>query len=73
MGEANDLTQVVEAARVLRERGENGVVFVLQGDGKRRAAIEEAVRSRGLRERRAAARAVTSRRRRGWRRRLTRA
>ena len=38
MGEANDLTQVMEAAALLRERGENGVAFVLQGEGKRRAA-----------------------------------
>ena len=35
------------------------MVFVLQGDGKRRAALEEAVRRRGLRERGAAARAAT--------------
>ena len=48
MGEANDLTQVVEAATLLRERGENGVAFVLQGEGKRRAAIEDEVRRRGL-------------------------
>lgn len=49
MGEANDLTQVVEAATLLRDRGENGVAFVLQGDGKRRAAIESEVARRGLR------------------------
>ena len=49
MGEANDLTQVVEAAAVLQERGENSVAFVLQGDGKRRPAIESEVRRRGLR------------------------
>ena len=48
MGEANDLTQVVEAAALLRERGENGVAFVLQGEGKRRDALEEDVRRRGL-------------------------
>ncbi len=48
MGEANDLTQVVEAAALLRERGEGGVRFVLQGDGKRRAALEADVRARGL-------------------------
>ena len=37
MGEANDLTAVVEAARLLPE-----VTFVLMGDGKRRAELERA-------------------------------
>lgn len=46
MGEANDLTQVVEAAALLAERED--VAFVLQGDGKRRAALEADVRRRGL-------------------------
>jgi glycosyltransferase involved in cell wall biosynthesis len=46
MGEANDLTQVVEAA-VLKERGDDGVAFVLLGDGKRREALEELARRRG--------------------------
>ncbi len=49
MGEANDLTQVIEAATLLEQRGERGVAFVLQGEGKRRPALEAAVRSRGLR------------------------
>jgi glycosyltransferase involved in cell wall biosynthesis len=57
MGEANDLTQVVEAAAVLSDHGVGrgraddggpGVVFVLQGDGKRRAALQADVRRRGL-------------------------
>lgn len=48
MGEANDLTQVLEAAVILRERGEHGVVFVLQGDGKRRVALEAYARMRAL-------------------------
>jgi len=48
MGEANDLTQVVEAAALLRDRGEGGVAFVLQGEGKRRPVLEEEVRKRGL-------------------------
>ena len=66
MGEANDLTQVVEAAALLKvpaagagattagvtDRNAPGetvpVVFVLQGDGKRRAALEADVRRRGL-------------------------
>jgi glycosyltransferase involved in cell wall biosynthesis len=40
MGEANDLIQVVEAARLLQEQGESGLVFVLHGDGKRRPELE---------------------------------
>ncbi|CAN5690900.1 glycosyltransferase family 4 protein [soil metagenome] len=47
MGEANDLSQVVEAATILE--GDESIVFVLQGDGKRRPAIEEDVRRHGLR------------------------
>ncbi len=47
MGEANDLTQVIEAAALLRERGDDGVVFVLHGDGKRRGALEALARDRG--------------------------
>ena len=49
MGEANDLSQVVEAATLLEARGEDSVAFVLQGDGKRRPALEHEVRRRGLR------------------------
>ena len=48
MGEANDLTQVLEAATLLRRRGEDRVAFVLQGEGKRRGAIEREVHRRGL-------------------------
>ena len=48
MGEANDLDQAVEAAALLAQRGEQGVKVVLQGDGKRRPALEQAVRTRGL-------------------------
>jgi glycosyltransferase involved in cell wall biosynthesis len=47
MGEANDLTQVVEAGALLCERGEDGVRFVLLGEGKRRAELEELARRRG--------------------------
>ena len=47
MGEANDLTQVVEAAALMRERGGDDVVFVLQGDGKRRQALEQLALTRG--------------------------
>jgi glycosyltransferase involved in cell wall biosynthesis len=48
MGEANDLTQVVEAARLLQEQGERGVVFVLHGDGKRRPQLEAFCHQHGL-------------------------
>jgi glycosyltransferase involved in cell wall biosynthesis len=50
MGEANDLTYVIDAADRLRERGEEGIAFVLHGDGKRRGALEDMVRSRGLQD-----------------------
>jgi glycosyltransferase involved in cell wall biosynthesis len=46
MGEANDLSQVIEAAELLRERGDTRAVFVLHGEGKRRAELE--ARSREL-------------------------
>jgi glycosyltransferase involved in cell wall biosynthesis len=48
MGEANDLTQVVEAAALLDGGAARRIVFVLQGDGKRRAALEADVRRRAL-------------------------
>jgi glycosyltransferase involved in cell wall biosynthesis len=47
MGEANDLTQVVEAGALLEERGEDNVRFVLLGGGKRRGQLEELARRRG--------------------------
>ena len=46
MGEANDLTHVIDAAALLHANGEDSVTFVLHGDGKRRAELEE--RARGL-------------------------
>ena len=48
MGEANDLRPVVEAARLLEERGEKGLAFVLHGEGKRRAELEEFCRRHQL-------------------------
>jgi glycosyltransferase involved in cell wall biosynthesis len=45
MGEANDLGQAIDAAELLRDEG---IVFVLQGEGRRRPAIEEEVRRRQL-------------------------
>jgi glycosyltransferase involved in cell wall biosynthesis len=47
MGEANDLAPVIEAAALMRERGEDGVAFVLHGQGKRRPELEELARRRG--------------------------
>jgi glycosyltransferase involved in cell wall biosynthesis len=49
MGEANDLTQVVEAGALLEQRGEDGVRFVLMGEGKRRPELERLARARGAR------------------------
>jgi len=43
MGEANDLTDVIEAAPLVPE-----VTFALLGDGKRRPALEAAAQERGL-------------------------
>ncbi len=48
MGEANDLRPVVEAARLLGERGEKGIAFVLHGKGKRRDELESFCRSHNL-------------------------
>lgn len=44
MGEANDLTQVVEAAALLRELP---ITFVLLGGGKRRDSLEQLAERRG--------------------------
>lgn len=49
MGEANDLFQVVRAARVLHERGEERIVFVLHGRGRQRPELEAFVSANGLR------------------------
>lgn len=48
MGEANDLTYVVRAAQLLQERGDDGIAFVLQGHGRRRAGLEDFCREHGL-------------------------
>jgi glycosyltransferase involved in cell wall biosynthesis len=48
MGVANGLDYVVEAARVLRERGDGRVVLVLHGNGGQRAHLEEKARQYGL-------------------------
>jgi glycosyltransferase involved in cell wall biosynthesis len=40
MGEANDLTYVVQAAKLLQERGDDHIAFILHGGGKRRSWLE---------------------------------
>lgn len=41
MGLANGLEYVIEAARILAERGNNKIVFVLHGSGGKRAELEK--------------------------------
>lgn len=41
MGLANGLEYVIEAARILAERGKNNIVFVLLGSGGKRAELEK--------------------------------
>jgi len=44
MGLANGLEYVIEAARILAERGNNKIVLVLHGDGGKRAELEKMAR-----------------------------
>jgi len=48
MGMANGLDYVVEAARVLAERGKDRIVLVLHGSGGKREELEALVRRYGL-------------------------
>jgi glycosyltransferase involved in cell wall biosynthesis len=48
MGAANGLDYVVEAARVLAERGREDIVLVLHGGGGKRQELEDLVRRYGL-------------------------
>ncbi len=48
MGLANGLEYAVEAARILAERKEDGIVLVLHGSGGRRADLEALARGYGL-------------------------
>lgn len=48
MGKANGLEYVVEAARILQDRGRSDLAFVLHGGGGRRDALESLVREYGL-------------------------
>ena len=41
MGLANGLEYVIEAARILANRGKNNIVFVLHGNGGKRAELEK--------------------------------
>lgn len=41
MGEANDLTFVAKAAKILNDQRERNILFVLHGDGKRRVWLEK--------------------------------
>ena len=48
MGHANNLGYAVEAARILRDRGDRKIVLVLHGHGKERPDLEQYVRNEGL-------------------------
>jgi glycosyltransferase involved in cell wall biosynthesis len=48
MGLANGLEYVIEAARILAERGSSHIVFVLHGSGGRRPDLEKMARGYGL-------------------------
>lgn len=48
MGLANGLEYVIEAARILAQRGRGHIVLVLHGSGGRRADLENLVREYGL-------------------------
>ena len=41
IGEAQDFDHTMEAAKILKERGEKDIHFVLVGDGRKRAWVEE--------------------------------
>jgi glycosyltransferase involved in cell wall biosynthesis len=49
MGLANGLEYVIEAARILAEQGNNKIVFVLHGNGGKRAELEKMSREYELR------------------------
>jgi glycosyltransferase involved in cell wall biosynthesis len=48
MGEANDLTYVVQAAKLLQEQGDGRIAFILHGGGKRRPQLESACQRHNL-------------------------
>lgn len=49
MGEANDLQQVIEAARILQSQGRDDILIVLAGQGRQRPQLEEKTRDYQLR------------------------
>ncbi|MCX7860311.1 MAG: glycosyltransferase family 4 protein [Chloroflexus sp.] len=49
MGEANDLRQVIEAARVLQTQGRDDILIALAGQGRQRSQLEALAREYGLR------------------------
>lgn len=48
MGRANGLDFVLDAARILLDRGESAIVIVLHGDGGERSRLQERARTLGL-------------------------
>jgi glycosyltransferase involved in cell wall biosynthesis len=48
MGQANGLEYILEAARILAERGANSIALVLVGDGGKRPALETMAHQYGL-------------------------
>ncbi len=49
MGEANDLQQVIEAARILQTQGRDDILIVLVGQGRQRPQLEDKTRDYQLR------------------------
>lgn len=49
MGEANDVRQLIEAARVLQEQGRHDIMIALVGQGRQRPLLEDLTRNYGLR------------------------
>jgi colanic acid biosynthesis glycosyl transferase WcaI len=48
LGRAHEFTTVLEAARLLKERGEHGILFLFVGEGPSRSIVEDAAVSAGL-------------------------
>lgn len=50
IGEAQDFDHTMEAAKILKERGEKDIHFVLVGDGRKRAWVEEYIADNQLQD-----------------------